>query len=209
MVTNGGFESGLTGWTAFASNAQNFVTGATVTPSGFNVAGPRSGSNYFLMDQFGPGYQGVYQDFTFAGNAVSAIFTYSIFNNSYSGYANNENSSFGGGGSNQYFRVDILQSGNPLSTAAGIIVHTYLDAGPGQNNPYVDYTFDVTAALNAAGAGTYSIRFAQEQTEFFQNSGVDDVQLEVVSTPEPASMVLMSTGLLGLGIVRRRRARNS
>ena len=50
----------------------------------------------------------------------------------------------------------------------------------------------------AAGAYTYSSSFSE--------SFVDDVSIAASASPEPATFVLIGGALLGLGLVRRRRA---
>lgn len=74
-ITNGGFESGLTGWTVVnqAGSAGSFQlqTGTSSPLSGFPVPAPTGGANAAMTDSDGPGSHLLYQDFVaVAGNAT-------------------------------------------------------------------------------------------------------------------------------------------
>jgi hypothetical protein len=213
VITNGGFEAGLAGWNSFASpsfDAANYAwAGGPAPMSGFAVQGPRSGNLYGLTDQIGQSYQGFSQSFLFNGYASSAIFNYSLFVNTHWPYQN-----CGTGltdvSCNEYATVDILRGTDPLSNnPSDVVLNTFLGAGPDANNPWADFSFDVTGALNAAGAGTYTVRFAQVQCCYFQEMGVDNVSLDINAVPEPGSILLMGTGLLTMGAFARRRSKKS
>lgn len=208
QIVNGGFETGdFTGWNVAnqAGGSGNFyVNTVGCTPLNcFTVPGMRSGLFYAVTDQGGPGAHEIWQSFTLSGAASSAIFKFSIADlNQASGTANFGNLDYTSI-PNQHVRVDIFAgSYSPFSTSSLQNFFTGATTELGGTG-YVDFTFDVTSLLSAAG--TYTVRFAEVDNQFFHNFSVDDVSLDVVSTPEPASMTLLATGLIGIAFGARRR----
>lgn len=209
QIVNGGFETGnFTGWNVAVqpgSNGNFFTTGASTTPtSGFTTNGPRSGRFYAVTDQQGPGAYELWQSFTITGAVTNAVFSFSIaVLNSASATANfgdlNHTSS-----PNQHVRVDLFSGAySPFGTASlqNFFAGSQTELG---GTTYVDFSVDVTSLLNAPG--TYTVRFAEVDNQLYQNLSVDDVSLVTTSTPEPASMTLLATGLIGMiGFARRRR----
>jgi hypothetical protein len=220
LINNGGFETGdFTGWTVTnqADGAGTFiVTGASTTPSGFGTAGPAGGSSYAVSD-FGPGAHALSQAFTVPGPALSVILSFNMFVNDWSGVGPIVDPSgldFAPGGGfpfvpNQHARVDILSAGaSAFDTGAGVLQNLFLGVDPSISNPnpYASYVFNITGTVGAGG--TFVLRFAEVDNQFFLNLGVDNVSINFAPVPEPGTLLLLGSGVLGLGIRVRRRRRH-
>lgn len=98
---------------------------------------------------------------------------------------------------NQCTRVDILSAGaTAFDTGAGVLMNLYKTATLSGPNPYVAYSFDLTGL----GAGTFQLRFGEVDNQLFFQQGVDNVSIvaNTSAVPEPSSLLLLGTGLLGL-----------
>jgi hypothetical protein len=215
LILNGGFENGLTGWTTFSTNtsvySSNFYAASgTFSPiSGHPTPGPQAGNAYAVTDQTGPSVQSLLQTFTVFPGAGSVVLTFDMFENNWAGVTSvNPVGLTEAGGINQHIRVDILTAAaTALDTGSGVVGNLILGGVNTTGTPWAHYTFDISS-LVAAG-GTFQLRFAAVETQNYINLGVDNVSINATPSevPEPATIFLIGTGLVGVagrGLRRRR-----
>ncbi len=189
LLTNGNFELGtLNGWTAtnLAGSTGSFaidVPGTATPTSGFatspNAAG---GSSYAVTDMNGPGTHALEQSFTLPPATTRVELSFQMFVDDHSGAG-----SVHPGGldhnliPNQHARVDLLAAGSPAfaTGAPPVLANFYLGvtAGP-LPHPYITYNFDITSFLSPGG--TYDLRFAGVENQFFLHVGVDNVSVRAI-----------------------------
>lgn len=216
LISNGDFESGLTGWSVFDQadgdgTWYSSSVGSATPESGQSTSAVGGSGLYAVSDQNGPGAHSLIQSFTVGAGAIVNV-SFDMFVNSYADYAEAR------GGldytliPNQHARVDILTAGaTPFSTASGDIVATLVapfadlvvDSTP---NPFTAYSFDVSAEL--AAGGTFQLRFAEVDNQLFLNMGVDNVVVQArtdegTGVPAPTPLALLAMGLLALGSRKR------
>jgi hypothetical protein len=210
LIVNGGFETGdFTGWAVnveAGSGGNLFVSSATTSPdSGFQNAGPASGTYFALSDQLGPGAYALTQSFTVAPDQ-NVVLSFDLFANEYAGGAITGPLDYELGYI-EFATVDLLAGGaNPFSTTTGVLQNFYAGAGSEDNvpNPWTSYSFNISS-LVAAG-GTFQIRFGEADRDGTFNMGVDNVSVmdDGSAVPEPATMLLTCSALAGLFLLRRK-----
>ncbi len=195
LITNGGFEGGLTGWTTFGADSEGFgdnnfypQTG-TETPLGSNpdgpdfvVAAPPEGTDAAMADQFGPGYSILYQNFVVPTDIVAATLSLQLYINNHNIDYTDPSSLVGVDAANQQARIDLLTGSSAIdSTHPSDVLMNLFQTHPGDaaNYGYSTLTADLTTFLQAHAGETLRLRFATTNTEFFFEVGVDDVQLNV------------------------------
>jgi hypothetical protein len=211
QIMNGGFESGLTGWSTFAAPGSNPATGRyylqgtdlTLPVSGLPALLPLAGAGYGVADQTGPGAGALYQSFVLGAGATSATLSFWMY------IANSATQVLGNGfnftsGANQNARVDLLSGTpvDPLALGSAVLFNAFIG---GNSFGWTFFTFDVSSFLAAPGA--YTLRFAEVDNQSFFSHGIDDVSLVTTATtvPEPTTLSLCAFGCVALAALRRRR----
>jgi hypothetical protein len=199
LISNGGFETGLTGWTVTTSAGSGgswFADTGIATPlTGNPTVGPFSGRGYAVTDQVGPGVNALSQDYTVPVDTTSLTLTFDMF-------VNDWNSSTGTAD------VEALISaagGNPVTGVGTVLTTQDILVTGGVPNPYVAFNFAIPGYVPG---DTYILNFRETDTLANMNVGVDDVSLvatTTISTPEPSSIALLLGALAASGVFGRRR----
>jgi PEP-CTERM motif-containing protein len=213
LITNGGFEAGLSAWTKLdqvgSEGTFSLQTGTLSPVNLFAVPAPPGGTRAAMTDAEGPGSHVLYQDFIVPSILAGPYFI------SFSLYINNNHGSpafftpalldFATPTLNQQARVDIIRpSADPFSVAAGDILQNVYQTTAG--NPlvsgYNSILIPVTPLLQANLGQTLRLRFAEVDNVAPFNLGVDNVDINAV--PEPSSWIMTFGALLVAVFVRRR-----
>ena len=156
LISNGGFEAGLTGWTTAdqtGSDGTFSVQKGTLSPvNGFSVPAPPEGSIAAMTDSEGPGIHVLYQDFVVPFGAGGASIAFSLFLNNVAGnFYNPGHLDFSSPALNQQARVDIMSTAvDPFSAT---VLQNLFQTNPGDPlvSGYNSFLFDITALLQAHG----------------------------------------------------------
>ena len=207
LVTNGGFESGFTGWTV-VNEAGSFLgsnwfvqSGTTSPASGFSVPAPPGPTHAAMTDGFGPGSHALLQTFMIPTLSSSVVLSFDMFRGNRIGVYFDPNSlDFVDPDMthpNQQARVDILTAGAGAFDLGGAVVDNVFKTAPGDvliDPSYLHYTFNITSAVTAGQ--TYQLRFDETDNQGFFQLGVDNVSIAVTSAvPEPSALFLPATCL--------------
>ena len=222
VITNGGFESGFTGWTLSdqaGGDGSFFIQSGAQTPlGGVPVPSPPEGSNAAMTDAGGPGAHVLYQDFV--AMAGTAVLNFELFILNDGGEFESPDSlqfdltnAIGEETQNQQVRVDILlaSAADPFSVdVSDVLANLYLSQ---PNDPlvsgYTALSSDLTSLMSAYDGQTLRLRFAATDNLGPLNVGVDNVRFTGRNVvPEPGSLLLIAgalTALAGAAALRRRR----
>lgn len=213
LITNGGFESGFTGWTradAVGSEGTFALQSGTTSPvTGTPVPAPSEPSVAAMTDAEGPGSHVLYQDFVVPTSPTTAsLFFDLLVGNRAEAFETPSTLEFSTPALNQQARVDILRTdADPFSVAAADILLSVFQTQVGDPlvSGYTTISADLSPLFVANTGQTLRLRFAEVDNVFLFQLGVDNVQLDAPAIPEPASLLLVASGLVALGAFRRPR----
>ncbi|MDB5937249.1 MAG: hypothetical protein JWQ01_4593 [Massilia sp.] len=216
LITNGGFESGFSGWTRadqVGSDGTFSLQTGTLSPiTGTTVPAPPQGTTAAMTDSLGPGSHVLYQDFIVPVVVPGGAIRFSLFiNNGATTFSIPNHLDFSTPALNQQARVDIITtSADPFSVVAADVLQKLYQTQPG--NPlvsgYNSIVVDISTLLLARQGQTLRLRFAEVDNVAPFNLGVDAVDITLGNPiPEPATWTLMFAALAGLGFFRRRSSR--
>jgi VCBS repeat-containing protein len=200
LITNGGFETGnLTGWTAVGSSGSFYVDTSSPSPvSNHVIPGPAAGSYFAVSDQNGPTVAAIEQSFNVPTGAGTVTLSFDMFVTNWHG-STVAGSALNTTTSGQYARVDLLSAGSPQLDLATVLRNFYSGADNVNGTPtaaWKHYSFDITSIVSQGG--TFDLRFAQKDTLFFMNQGVDNVSVKIGS---PGSGALTLSGTNGNDVI--------
>jgi len=211
LILNGGFESGFTSWiraNQLGSEGAFVLQTGTLSPVNANaVPAPPEGLTAAMTDAFGPGSHVLYQDFLVPNEGASLTFSLFVGNRA-DRFVTPASLDFSTPALNQQARVDIVKGGTEaFSLAASDILQNLYTTPVGSPlvSGYTNFSFNLTPLFAANVGQTLRLRFAETDNLAALQFGVDNVRLETASAvPEPQSILLIGTGLLGLLAIRRR-----
>jgi hypothetical protein len=217
LLSNGGFETGLSGWTVVdqVGSDGSFLdqTGTASPLNGFPVSAPPQGTRAAMTDSFGPGSHVLYQDFVVPASVTDASVGFSLyFNNQDVAYRTPATLDFATPALNQQARVDLISSSaDPFSVAVGDILLSLYQTAAGDPlvSGYTDYLIDVTTLFQAHPGETLRLRFAEVDNVANFNFGVDGVSIRTgdPSVPEASTWLAVPVAV-GLAAYTRQRLRS-
>lgn len=183
-IQNGGFDDGLNGW------------GTSPLGDGVSVVNQGGNNVVKINDPDSAGWEWIYQEFYVpAGvNQVSVSFSYRFVNADYSFLLNDlgDGELFAlGNGTQELFSTST--SSNGWVNFLGV----YDISGIVDANPNGRIEFGIFESSMLIGDLTDSVLY-------LDNISVSDAN--AVAVPEPGALALLSLGMLGLGMARRRRS---
>ena len=200
-ITNGSFESGLTGWTTTtAGSAQPVRLGSgamTVTPSNILIDPSLTNNQYAYTSQTGPGSSLLTQAFTVQSGVNNVFFDIFIKNNA-ADYSTPDSLNHTGA-ANQQARFEILKPGSALDTVnpADIIVTVYkTNVGDAATQNWTTRQVDVTAQLASYVGQNVIFRFSQVDNRGYFTLALDNVNVGLTQIAQILS-VLSSTTAVG------------
>lgn len=212
VITNGGFESGLAGWTRAdqsGSEGTFAIQSGTLSPvTGTVVPAPAGGTNAAMTDAEGPGSHVLYQMFTITAPVAPTLLVFDLFvGNRADAFFTPGSLDFATPTLNQQARVDILTGGaNPFSVSGtDVLLNAFqtTTASPLVSG-YNHYAVDITSVLNSHLNTPLMLRFAEADNVFMFQLGVDNVDFQPV--PEPSTAAAALGGFALLLFLHRRRA---
>lgn len=228
LILNGDFETGdLSGWTLAKLPLGDQYDPGTPAEAGFfaqdsselapltglSALPPATGNFFALADMTSQGTVALLQSFTMPlGEILSAILHFDMYVYDWYG-AGAQGASLDHRTTDpiQHARVDLLRAGaDPFSTdSADVVANLYHGVDPRSSDPTFTYYRNDLLGLLEAGQ-TYQLRFAVANNLFVLNQGIDDVRLEVNFIPEPATLLIVLSGLplAALAGLRRRAGRS-
>ena len=213
LIVNGGFEAGFAGWVRAdqpGSDGTFWIQSGTSSPVNASpVAPPPEGVQAAMSDAQGPGSHVLYQDFLVPAAVQTASLSFQIYVRSEADFVNPNHLDFGGTDLNQHVRVDLLDASSDAFTTSVLMNLFQTQPGDPMESGYSLFEFDVSGLLQAHAGDTLRLRFAEVDNVFFQNLGVDAVNMSVnaVPVPEPSTLLLMIAGVAALTCTRARRRR--
>ena len=213
-LVNGGFESGLAGWTRFdqpgSDGGFGLQTGTDSPVNAFVVPAPPGGANAAMTDSGAGGSHVMYQDFLVPAAPGAVTLSFDLYLNNQAGvYATPANLDWATIAQNQQARVDIITTSADLfSLLAGDVLFTVFNTQVGDPSTlgYTTVSKDISAVLAAHAGETLRLRFAEVDNILVFNMGVDNVTLaDNNSVPEPSSALLVALALGATGLASRRR----
>jgi hypothetical protein len=206
LITNGGFESGLAGWTvtnqvgSLAGSSWFAQTGTSSPLSGFAVPAPPQGLIAAMTDQGGGGSHALVQSFVVPGGITSVQISFLLFigNRLPDGRFFTPNSLDLNVIPNQQARVDILTAAaTPFDLTPSNIVANLYQTHVG-DAPISGYSLRSSIVNGLTPGATYQLRFAEVDNQMQFQMGVDSVVIDTV--PEPATFGLVGFTIIALVI---------